>query len=236
MSGKKTPQRSYHHGDLANALVKAATELARQGGPEAIVLREAARQIGVSATSSYRYFPSRADLIHAVSEVALAELAASMLQELSVDAPEAVAGVPQEGPEPVAAVLRESAEPVADAYRSLRALGAGYLRFAVAEPGLFRTAFRAAPTGGEPLDRPLDLSSSRAFQMLGEALDVLVSCGQVPVARRPMLELAVWSAVHGMAELLLNGPLSRMPPQLRQPAIDQLFDLLQFGLQPTATA
>jgi AcrR family transcriptional regulator len=214
MSGKKLPRRGYHHGDLANALVKAATQMARQGGPEAIVLREAARQVGVSATSSYRYFPSRADLIHAVSEVALTELAESMLRELAAETP--------------------SPEPVVNSYASLRALGAGYLRFAVAEPGLFRTAFRAGPTGGEPADRPLDLSSSQAYRMLGEALDVLVSCGQVPAARRPMLELAVWSAVHGLGELLINGPLSRMPHEMRQPVIDQLFDLLEFGLQPNA--
>ena len=45
----------YHHGDLANALTLAATDLAREGGPEAVVLRQAARQVGVSATAAYRH-------------------------------------------------------------------------------------------------------------------------------------------------------------------------------------
>ena len=67
--------RRYHHGDLANALTAAATELARDGGPEAVVLREAARKVGVSATAAYRHFAGHGDLIHAVKELAQERLA-----------------------------------------------------------------------------------------------------------------------------------------------------------------
>src|SRR6185437_12628199 len=111
----------YHHGDLANALTQAAIDLASTGGPQAVVLREAARQVGVSATAAYRYFESRAELIIAVKERAMAELAARMNAEL--DRSEPLAGA------------------VPEALRRLRALGRGYVNFALEEPGLFRTAF-----------------------------------------------------------------------------------------------
>src|SRR3954462_15106324 len=74
---------SYHHGDLANALTTAATQLARDGGPEAVVLREAARKVGVSATAAYRHFAGYDDLIHAVKECAQDDLAEAMRTELA---------------------------------------------------------------------------------------------------------------------------------------------------------
>src|SRR5262249_21113232 len=113
---------TYHHGDLANALANAATDLARSGGPEAVVLREAARQGGVSATAAYRHFTNHGDLIHEVKERCQTTLAEYMDAELAAAAP-------------------LSEEPQTAAVQRLRALGIGYIRFALAEPGLFRTAF-----------------------------------------------------------------------------------------------
>src|SRR5215471_15488734 len=80
---------TYHHGDLANALTVAATQLARDGGPEAVVLREAARTVGVSATAAYRHFAGHGDLMHAVKERAQESLAASMRSELAASKPNA---------------------------------------------------------------------------------------------------------------------------------------------------
>jgi AcrR family transcriptional regulator len=42
-------ERPYHHGNLAEALVDAALEMAAEGGPDAVVLREVARRVGVCA-------------------------------------------------------------------------------------------------------------------------------------------------------------------------------------------
>src|SRR5689334_3505341 len=170
----KTVRDTYHHGDLANALTTAATELARRGGPEAVVLREAARQIGVSAAAAYRYFQSRAELIHAVKEFALAELAERMQAELVATEP--------------------LADPVRESLRRMRGLGAGYIAFALAEPGLFRTAFRRTE-GKEQDDAVMALLDTRSFQMLTETLDELVEAGWVAPERRPLLELAAWSTV-----------------------------------------
>src|SRR6185436_3917391 len=62
------PRRDYHHGNLRQALIDAALELVREGGGEAVSVREAARRAGVSAGAPFRHFPTRAALMTAVAE------------------------------------------------------------------------------------------------------------------------------------------------------------------------
>jgi AcrR family transcriptional regulator len=204
----KTPRGTYHHGDLANALTAAATQLARDGGPEAVILREAARTVGVSATAAYRHFAGHGDLIHAVKEHAQEDLAASMRTELAAGEP--------------------CAEPAAEALRRLHAVGLGYLRFALSEPGLFRTAFCRADKGYE--DQAAGMAASPAFQLLSEALDELVHVGLLPASRRAYAEIYAWSCTHGLAMLLLDGPLSNLPDPERQVAIERCLDGVLYGL------
>src|SRR5215472_19049273 len=112
------PRRTYHHGDLGQVLLDAGIALARDGGPEAVVLREATRRAGVVPNAAYRHFASRDALLQAVRASALSALALAMERELS--RAECVGGQ--------AEVARAS----------LRAIGTAYLRFARREPGLFR--------------------------------------------------------------------------------------------------
>src|SRR3989442_3808964 len=76
------PARStYRHGDLRRALLEAGIELARHGGPDAVVLREATRRAGVVPNAAYRHFASRRELLQAVRSAAPAALAAAMGSE-----------------------------------------------------------------------------------------------------------------------------------------------------------
>ena len=84
-SGKK----SYHHGALHSALVEASIALAREGGPDRVILREAARAAGVSHSAAYRHFADREALLAEVSRFARSELAAEM--ELTSIAPTTLA-------------------------------------------------------------------------------------------------------------------------------------------------
>ena len=195
---------SYHHGNLPNALTEAATELAREGGPEAVVLREAARQVGVSATAAYRHFHGHGDLMHAVKEQAAAQLARSMATEL--------AATPAER------------DPRAEAVRRLRALGRGYLRFALGEPGLFRTAFCRPDRTSGPHDAEMDLPLVAPYQMLIESIDDLVTVGIMSAARRPLAEVFAWSTVHGLAMLLIDGPLASCTAEEQEQAIARVLD------------
>ena len=114
--------RSYHHGDLREALVEAAAAQIEAGQP--LSLREAARRAGVSATAVYRHFPDKQALEGAVAWAGLARLGAA--QHTAYDA----AGGGAAG---------------------FNATGVAYVRFALAHPSLFRLIFRQ-PLGEAKMD------------------------------------------------------------------------------------
>jgi AcrR family transcriptional regulator len=204
----RVSRHSYHHGDLANALTSAALDLARTGGPEAVVLREAARQIGVSATAAYRHFSSREALMHAVKDCALGEMVERMEQELE--------RVPAGG------------DPATRLRARLRALGAGYIGFALEKPGLFRTAFqRNTPITGQHGADPMETAP---FKMVIAILDDLVELGLIEPDKRPFLGMAAWATVHGMADLILDGPMRHMTPEIQQTAVDRALDMVVDGI------
>src|SRR4029078_6676905 len=55
--------RGYHHGNLKEALTRAALELIAQKGPAGFTFAEAARWAGVSPAAPYRHFRDRDELI-----------------------------------------------------------------------------------------------------------------------------------------------------------------------------
>lgn len=200
---------SYHHGDLPNALTDAATEMARVGGPDAVVLRAAAREAGVSAAAAYRHFADHGELLQAVRQRALDALAAAMLESLNSG--------------------DRLPDPAQESLRRFRALGAAYLDFALGDPGLFRTAFCRAD---RPLAEPVAamMAAHGPYTLLASVLDELVERGVLDPSRRPGAEIAVWSAVHGLATLLLDGPLAALTDEDRARAIDRISDFALDGI------
>lgn len=202
-------RRSYHHGDLRNALVRSAAVLAEQGGPESVTVRATARDVGVSPTAAYRHFAGHEGLLAAIKDLASEQLAAAMSRSL--------AEVP---PAP--------ADPVRGAVHHLEALGRGYLAFALAEPGLFRTAFcRDAATPPDPI--PGELTQD-PYGLLSAAIDALVEVGYLAATDRPHAEVAAWSTVHGLALLMLDGPLRDLPPEVRHDVQERVLRVVVRGL------
>lgn len=211
-SASRPPARStYRHGDLYRALLQAGIELAREGGPDAVVLREATRRAGVVPNAAYRHFASRQELLQAVRASALSSVAMSMEAELDA----------------LPATLS-----VADrALASVRAVGVGYLRYAQREPGLFRTAFTVPePVENDPDKAKAGKSGLNPFELLGAALDQMVSAGLMPASRRPGAEYIAWSAVHGLALLIIDGPLRGIPPDHVHAVSQRLFDMVEKGI------
>jgi AcrR family transcriptional regulator len=212
-TGIGPPKRdTYRHGDLRRALLEAGTELARGGGPDAVVLREATRRAGVAPSAAYRHFADRRALLDAVCSAAQAALAIAMERSWTV--------CRTAGP--------RRSRPGAPAGGR-----AGYLRFAQAEPGLFRTAFSASDNLRSAA------SPSRAgeggltpFQLLGAALDGLVEAGVLPPERRLGAEFLAWSAVHGLAMLLIDGPLRGLDHAQTQDIGRRLIDMVERGTDP----
>lgn len=215
MSGIPTtpPARStYRHGDLRRALLEAGLELARQGGPDAVVLREATRRAGVVPNAAYRHFSSRYALFEAVRSAALSTLAMTMEADL--------------------AQLPTTGHPAEDARASLRAVGAAYLRFAQTETGLFRTAF-AAPVDAQHATDPgskAGRSGLNPFELLGAALDRLVTAQVLPPERRAGAEYLAWSAVHGLAVLMVDGPLRGLAHAKAEATGQRLLEMVEKGL------
>jgi AcrR family transcriptional regulator len=183
-------RKTFRHGDLRRVLLQAGIQLAREGGPQAVVLREATRQAGVAPNAAYRHFSSHRDLLQAVRAAALSSLALAIEAEI--------------------AAVRRSKLPAEQARATLRAVGTGYLKFALTETGLFRTAFSVPDRVEDVVDAAkAGKSGLNPFQLLGSALDLMVAAGALPRERRPGAEYLAWSAVHGLAFLVIEGPLSR---------------------------
>lgn len=211
-STAQPPRRStYRHGDLRRTLLDVGMELARSGGPDAVVLREATRRAGVAPNAAYRHFADRHALLHEVCNTAQSVLAMAIEDEL--------AGVPRDG------------DPAAVARAGLRAVGTGYLRFARAEPGLFRTAL-SVPADLATATSPTKVGNSglTPFQLLESALDDLVAAQVLPASRRPGAEVLAWSAVHGLATLLIDGPLRVFDDTQAAAMGRRLLDMVEHGL------
>src|SRR5256885_7134785 len=71
-------RRRRPRGAVRDGLVAAGLELARTGGPDAVVLREATRMVGVVPNAAYRHFADRDELLAAVCAAAMNELARRM--------------------------------------------------------------------------------------------------------------------------------------------------------------
>jgi hypothetical protein len=113
----------------------------------------------------------------------------------------------------------------------MRAFGTAYLRFALTEPGLFRAAFSVPgdpEAGGSPAKA--GRSGLNPFQLLGVALDRMVEGGVLPPERRPGAEYVAWSAVHGLAMLVLEGPLRRFTRVEARQIGQRVLDMVEKGL------
>ncbi len=170
----KKRSRAYHHGDLRSALIETGLSWLDNRHGDDISLREIARQVGVSATAVYRHFPDKQALIAALCDRGAAKLATAQ---------------------------STAAEAAGGGFAGFGASGEAYVRFALANPGLFRLMMATRPATG-PLADVLD---DKSAAMLGLHHDIAVVLPDSGDAQRRMAAIHAWSMVHGMAMLMLDG-------------------------------
>ena len=191
----------YHHGDLRSALIDAGVDAARLGGEQAVRLNQLAGQVGVSASAAYRHFPEGLEaLLVAVGDVGRAELAARIQERMTAVASD-------DGPEGARARFRASGE--------------AYVEYVTEQPGLFQVASRHDAgrfVAGDP------------HALLEACLDDLVSTGVLAPDGRPWASAAAWAAVHGLAVLLTEGALRRLPERERRHVVARTLDMVERGL------
>lgn len=181
-SGGGDGPRGYHHGNLKEALVRAALELIAEKGPAGFTFADAARWAGVSPAAPYRHFKSREELI---------------------------ADVARRGFELFTAALEAAWDDgKLDPMTTLNRLGKAYLDFAKDKPAYYSAMFEAGvPADADP---QLRTAAENAFAVIRGAAERLVAA--IPAAERPpalMVALHVWSMTHGIASLFGRGDRAR---------------------------
>lgn len=175
-------RRGYHHGDLRGALLAEGLRLLATRDVEDLSLREVARGVGVSATSVYRHFPDKDALMAALAQEGLARLAEAQ------KAASAEAGGGKAG---------------------FAATGRAYVRFALANPALFRLIF-ASPCRGKADEH----DEAEAMTLLRANAAAEIGADRADPAAR-VNAIHAWSLVHGLAMLMLDRQI---------PADDALID------------
>ena len=170
--------RSYHHGNLKQALLRASLDLIRQAGPQAFTLREVARRAGVSHNAPYRHFRDKEEL--------LAALAA-------------------EGFDRLTAAMTQAAESASGAMQRFRQSGRGYVEFALCNPQHFAVMFDL-PCRFD-LYPQTQVAGARAFGTLLRFVEACQAAGVLPPGDAKPLALLAWSMVHGVAKLAISGRL-----------------------------
>ena len=183
MSWSRGP-RGYHHGNLKEALIRAALQLIAEKGPAGFTFAEAARFAGVSPAAPYRHFCDRDDLLADVARRGFEQFADALTKAWD-----------DGRPDPMTAFER---------------MGRAYLAFAQSEPAYYSAMFEAGIAPNTSAE--LAAAGDRAFATMRMACERIVA--RLPSAKRPpvlMAALHVWSLSHGIASLFGRGDAARRP-------------------------
>ena len=175
-------RKGYHHGNLREALIRAALNLIGEKGPAGFTFADAARAAGVSSAAPYRHFRDRDALMADIAKRGF-ELFRDALQKA------------WNGGKP-------------NPYVAFEAVGRAFLGFARTEPAHYSAMFEA----GVPLDSApgLQQAADEAFAVLRSAAEALTA--HMPRDSRPpamMMSLHVWAMAHGIASLFGRGDAGR---------------------------
>ncbi len=206
MSAALQDAKSYHHGDLRNALIVAAAELIEESGSLEFAMVEAARRAGVSSAAPYRHFKDRDELLKAV-----AHLCFMGLTETARDA---------------------VADKELGTEETIVALGSNYIRFMLKHRNFVDLMW--GDMGARAMeDERMDLRGS-GFYILADAVAAL--CERESIAPVNPLELAteLWAMVHGLSTLAMHQQVDRFLPgadayQLLERSTKVFFDGLRMA-------
>ena len=176
--------RSYHHGNLREALLDAAAALVAETGPNAFTLREVARRVGVSHNAPYRHFQDKDELVAAVAAQGFGRLTAAM---------------------------KRSAAKGAVPLDRFRLCGRGYIEFALRWPEHFLVMFDLPDCSERYPDYAA--AGEEAFQVLLACIADAQSVGALPAGDPHPLSLVAWSLVHGIAKLAIARRLAVGSPE-----------------------
>jgi AcrR family transcriptional regulator len=182
MTEAARPARPYHHGDLRAALLASAETILERDGIQALTLRAAARDAGVSHAAPMNHFGDLTGLLSDLAAVGYARFAAALTGAMEA------AG--------------------ANSTERMLAMGRAYVAFARAHPGLFVLMFRSERLD---FRRPaLCEAADLARRSLRDSIIAHTRGPALSPVEVTVRAAAMWSLVHGFATLLLDGRLDGM--------------------------
>jgi AcrR family transcriptional regulator len=174
-------KKSYHHGDLKNALIEAGADILSKEGVSALSLRKVAQKAGVSHAAPYAHFADKQALIAAISTEGYKKLYKQIAQ--------------------VAEQYRS------DPLRRLFEACWAYVQFALTEPDHFKVTFSGMIEKEQ--DYPAFVETAR--QTFSLVVEVVAQCQQAGILRQGAPDLtavSVWALIHGFVTLLLENQIS----------------------------
>lgn len=179
--------KSYHHGDLRQALIAATEQILTERGLDGFSMREAARRAGVSPAAPAHHFGDARGLLTAVATGAF------------LDLQDALRAANAEG---------------GDGKARLHAQGRAYIGFGLSNPARFDLMWRCDALNRN--DPAYMAASAGAFSLLHEAVTgFAVRPEQLCDDDKPGIDvraISAWSLVHGFTTLARQGNVDpRMP-------------------------
>ena len=199
--------KPYHHTDLKNTLVTAGLALLAERGVNELNLRAVARRAGVSHTAPYRHFADKEALLVAIAEDGFRRLDAQLT---------AAKGAATDS-----------------AKQQLVAVGRAYIVFASEQQDSFRLMFSHIIAHREQYLALCALAQS-CFQLLQSIIEAGQASGEFITVDRIELTKSVWSMLHGLASLLVEGQFSEhgQTPQTQEQTINFHLERLLAALTP----
>src|SRR5262245_21323796 len=171
---------------LRRVILDAAGQLFLEQGYEGFSMRRVAERIGYSATTIYRYYEDKDDLLFAVVNEGFSEFARQ---------------------------LKEAAEGVNNPLKRLEALWHAYVMFGLSNPVYYQLMFMQRADllfeSRREQSRPMIESFDELQKAVGAAMDAgVMKRGDVETYSR-----VIWSLVHGVTALALADP-KRFTPEV----------------------
>jgi AcrR family transcriptional regulator len=170
--------KTYHHGNLKEALISAGLEILSEQGIEGLSLRNVAKKIGVSHTASYNHFPDKQALLAAISTAGHEQLYQVLLDTFEK-------------------TKRSSSHIISE-------IAWAYLQFAQQDPDKFKLMFSGALE--EERNHPAYVEiTQKTISLFEEIIIFCQSTGQLPEGRVENIAIKLWSLVHGFTYLMLEN-------------------------------
>jgi AcrR family transcriptional regulator len=185
--------KTYHHGDLRQSCIRKGLEFLSKGKSE-FSFRELARELGVSPGAPFKHFANKEALLVAITEEGFVQFAEALRNS------------------------KQKSEGLPPSER-FRAKGVAYLEFALKNPHHYRLMFSHTIPRHE--DYPsLHEKGMQAFTELTSMVEQMQKDGYFKKQNVVEQSMLIWTQVHGMVSLILEGRLGFIEEQLGTSALE----------------